>query len=101
MAEGKLRIGTCQFSVGRHIRRNSRVICDFMRKAKKAKADIVHFSECALSGYVGTDFPNFAGYDWDLLHDETEKVMTLAGGLGIWAALTDLLSRTSRSTASI
>jgi predicted amidohydrolase len=87
MAQGRLRIATCQFAVGRNIRRNSREICDFLGKAKKAKADIVHFSECALSGYVGTDFPNFAGYDWDLLHEETEKVMALAGELGIWVVL--------------
>jgi len=87
MAKGKLRIATIQFAVGRHIRRNSREIRGFIRKAKKAKAEIVHFSECALSGYVGTDFPNFAGYDWDLLYSETEKVMALAGELGIWVVL--------------
>jgi len=47
----------------------------------------VHFSECALSGYVGTDFPNFEGYDWDLLKAETEKVIALAGELGLWVVL--------------
>ena len=54
-----LKIATCQFGVSESVKRNSRMICDFLHKAKKAKADIVHFSECALSGYVGTDFPNF------------------------------------------
>jgi predicted amidohydrolase len=58
-----------------------------LRKAKKAKADIVHFSECALSGYVGTDFPNFGGYDWDLLKAETQKIMALAAELGLWIVL--------------
>jgi predicted amidohydrolase len=38
-----------------------------MRKAKKAGAEIAHFPECALSGYVGFDFPNFDGFDWELL----------------------------------
>ncbi len=47
----------------------------------------MHFSECALSGYVGTDFPNFEYYDWDLLREETEKVMALAAKLGIWVVL--------------
>ena len=63
-----------------------------MRKAGRAGADIVHFSECALSGYVGTDFPSFRGYDWDLLKSETQKVMSLAGELACglcWAARTD------------
>jgi len=76
-----------QFTVGRSVKRNSLAICEFMPKAKKAKADIVHFSECALSGYVGTDFPNFKGYDWGLLKEETEKIMALAAKLKLWVVL--------------
>ena len=82
-----LKIATCQFAVGRSIRRNSRAICRFVRRAAEAKADIVHFPECALSGYVGTDFPNFDGYDWALLGSETEKIMDVAAELGIWVVL--------------
>ncbi len=87
MASGILKIATCQFAVGASVKRNSRVICELLRKAEKAKADVVHFSECALSGYVGTDFPNFDGYDWDLLRAETQKVMALAAELGLWIVL--------------
>ncbi|MHC4255023.1 MAG: carbon-nitrogen hydrolase family protein, partial [Planctomycetota bacterium] len=54
---------------------------------KKTKADIVHFSECALSGYVGTDFPNFEGYDWQLLKEKTEKIISLAKKLQMWIVL--------------
>jgi len=87
MADGVLKIATCQFAVGASIKRNSRTICVFLHKAKKAKADIVHFSECALSGYVGTDFPNFDGYDWDLLRQETQKIMAFATELSLWVVL--------------
>lgn len=87
MANRCLKIATCQFAVGRSIRGNSRAICDFLRRAGEGGADIVHFSECALSGYVGTDFPSFAGYDWELLRAETEKAMSLAGELGLWVVL--------------
>ncbi|MHC4150157.1 MAG: carbon-nitrogen hydrolase family protein [Planctomycetota bacterium] len=87
MATGVLKVATCQFAVSRSIKRNARKICEFLRKAKKTKADVVHFSECALSGYVGTDFPNFAGYDWDLLREETQKILTLTGKLGLWVVL--------------
>ncbi len=87
MATGMLKIGLCQFPVSSSVKRNGRYIRNFVRKAADAGADIVHFSECALSGYVGTDFPNFEGYDWDLLKDETEKVMALAGECGIWVVL--------------
>ena len=40
-----------------------------------------------LSGYVGTDFPTFEGYDWDRLKDETLRIMALAGELGLWVVL--------------
>ncbi|MHC4532349.1 MAG: carbon-nitrogen hydrolase family protein [Planctomycetota bacterium] len=82
-----LKIATCQFGVSESVKRNAKNICDFLRKAKKARADIVHFSECALSGYVGTDFPNFAGYDWDLLKEETEKIISLTAKLKLWVVL--------------
>jgi predicted amidohydrolase len=82
-----LKVATCQFAVSSSIKRNARRICELLRKAKKSKADIVHFSECALSGYVGTDFPNFDGYDWELLEEETEKIMALTAKLGLWVVL--------------
>jgi predicted amidohydrolase len=87
MDAGVLKIATCQFAVGKDIRRNSRQIYKFLHKASKAGADIVHFSECALSGYVGTDFPNFQGYDWGLLKEETERIISLASKLGLWVVL--------------
>ena len=84
---GVLKIATCQFPVGRQIKQNSQAISGLIHEAHKAKADVVHFSECALSGYVGTDFPNFEGYDWDLLRQETEKIMALTAKLGLWVVL--------------
>ena len=87
MTAGVLKVATCQFAVGKDIRRNARQICEFLNKASKGDADIVHFPECALSGYVGTDFPSFAGFDWRLLGEETEKIMALAGRLGLWVVL--------------
>ncbi len=82
-----LKVATCQFAVSSSVKRNSRAICEFMRKSHKAKVDILHFSECALSGYVGTDFPNFDGYDWESLKQETEKIMALAAELRLWVVL--------------
>jgi predicted amidohydrolase len=87
MAKGILRVATCQFAVGASIKRNARQIGEFLREAKKAKADIAHFPECALSGYVGTDFANFEGYDWELLIEGTQKIMALAKKLRLWVVL--------------
>jgi predicted amidohydrolase len=36
---------------------------------------------------VGTDFPNFDGYDWGLLREETEEIMSLAARLRLWVVL--------------
>jgi len=87
MAKGLLKIATCQFAVGGSIRRNARRITDFISKAKKAKADVVHFSECALSGYAVFDFNPHQGYDWELLKAKTEKIMSLAAKCKIWVIL--------------
>ncbi len=82
-----LKVATCQFAVGKSIKRNSQQIQEFLQKAHKARADIVHFPECALSGYVGADFPNFDGYDWQLLEEETEKILGITKKLGLWVVL--------------
>ncbi|MBN1796224.1 MAG: carbon-nitrogen hydrolase family protein [Sedimentisphaerales bacterium] len=86
MAE-KLKIATCQFAVNRHIKRNTRQIREILGKAKKTKADIVHFPECALSGYAGVEFANFDGFNWELLRAETQKIMSYAKELGLWIIL--------------
>ena len=80
-------VATCQFAVSADVKRNSQAICAFLEKAAQAKADIVHFSECALSGYAGIDLPTLNGYDWNLLREETLKIMELAERLGLWVIL--------------
>jgi len=87
MTKGILKVATCQFAVGKSIKRNSQQIQKFLQKAHRAKADIVHFPECALSGYVGADFPNFDGYDWQLLKEETGKIVAITKKLGLWVVL--------------
>ena len=83
----KLRIATCQFAVDADIRRNLRTILRQMRRAKRARADVVHFSEVALSGYAGIEFTTFDGFDWDLLREATERVRDCARELKLWVVL--------------
>jgi len=87
MAKGVLKVATCQFAVSASVGRNSRRICAYLAKARRAKADIVHFPECALSGYASVDYTTFAGYDWDLLRQEASKIVALAGKLKLWVVL--------------
>ena len=87
MSAGVLRVATCQFAVSGSVKRNARQIHKFLRQAKKTKADIVHLPECALSGYAGKDFETLARFNWQLLREETKKIMALAAKLKLWVVL--------------
>ena len=87
MNKGILNIATCQFPVCADIETNARHIAALMRDAAEQEADIVHFSECALSGYAGVDFASFEGYHWGLLKEKTLEIIELAGELQIWVVL--------------
>lgn len=87
MTKGVLKIATCQFAVSGSIKRNARQICKFLRDAARAKADIAHFPECALSGYAGFDLPSLDGYDWQLLRQQTLDIIALAKKLQLWVVL--------------
>lgn len=84
---GKLLVATCQFPVSGNIAANGDWIRRQMREAAERKAGIVHFSECALSGYAGKEIETFDNFDWDTLRAETETIMALAKELGVWVVL--------------
>ena len=85
--QGKLRLATCQFPVSGDIAANADWIRRQIREAHDRDADLVHFPECALSGYAGNDFKSLADLNWDLLRKETESVMALAKELQVWVVL--------------
>lgn len=87
MTVKKLKVATCQFSVTGSIRRNVRMIHQFIRQAKTQRADIIHFSECAVSGYAGSDLPSTGGLDWQHLREETETIVQLAKKSKLWIVL--------------
>jgi deaminated glutathione amidase len=87
LANGILKIATCQFAVSGDIAQNSKYIQKLLRKAKKLDADIVHFPECALSGYAGADLENADEIDWPTLLDETKKIISLTAELKLWTVL--------------
>lgn len=87
MAASVLKVATCQFLVCASVEKNAANIRTFMQKAKDGGADIVHFSECALSGYGGANYDTLESFDWDLLCEKTREIMALAGKLKLWAAV--------------
>lgn len=87
---GKIRIASCQFPVSADIMENLRWIEDQLTQAKLRKADIVHFPECALSGYPGADMETLDDFDWKLLHRATDSILTLARTFQTWIILGSL-----------
>jgi predicted amidohydrolase len=84
---GKIRIASCQFPISSDIMENLRWIENQMTDAKLAKVDIVHFPECALSGYPGADMETLDDFDWELLHMATDSILTLARTFKTWIVL--------------
>lgn len=83
----KLKIATSQFSVSHDIRLNVNSITKQMEEAQREMCDVIHFPEGSLSGYAGTDFYSFQGYDWKLLKECTENIIRLAKKLNLWVLL--------------
>jgi predicted amidohydrolase len=80
-------IALAQTPVGADVARNARHITAMMRKAKTAGAQLVQFTEGALSGYgkkVLTPFEQWRMEDWARLRRESEEIAHLAGELGLW-----------------
>lgn len=84
---GTIRIASCQFPVSSDIAANFEWIRSQITEAKLKKADIVHFPECALSGYPGPDHQSLENFSWNLLHQFTDSVLNHAKHMNIWVLL--------------
>lgn len=84
---GKIRIASCQFPVSDDVGQNANWITKQMKEAVAFGAEIVHFPECALSGYPGVDHKTIEDFDWDELRAHTKEVMELAAELNVMVLL--------------
>jgi predicted amidohydrolase len=84
---GKVTIASCQFPVSSSIVENYDYIKSQIIEAKLKGAEIVHFSECALSGYPGVDMESLERFNWNLLYEKTDSVLSLAKQLKVWIIL--------------
>jgi predicted amidohydrolase len=86
-ASQSLTIALAQTPVSPDIARNLRHITAMMRRAKAAGADLVQFTEGALSGYGRkrlTPFEQWREADWTRLRQASDEIAVLAGQLGLW-----------------
>lgn len=86
---GKIRIAVAQTEVTTDPGANGAAIRGAMRQAADRGARLVHFSEGALSGYVGPAKEYYAGWriDWAPVTEELRATMALAAELGVWAVV--------------
>lgn len=82
-----IRVATCQFSVEADIEHNRRCILRQIKQAAEKKADVVHFSECALSGYVGVDLPDLSVLNWEQLTEASRDIQIAAKEARTWVLL--------------
>ena len=87
LTQEKLKVATCQFPVTGEVKSNANYIKKFIIEAAQNQADIVHFSEAALSGYPPEDIPSFENFDWEALRAVTYEIMDLARKNNIWIIL--------------
>jgi predicted amidohydrolase len=80
-------VATCQFSVEAKISHNRDWILRQIDEAARRGAHVVHFSECALSGYAGVDIPDIEALDWDALRAATREIQAAAKKRRVWVLL--------------
>jgi len=83
----RLVVATCQYSVEADIDHNRRWVLKQIDEAAASGAQVVHFSECALSGYAGVDIPSVQSLNWEKLRSATREVMNAARRRRVWVLL--------------
>jgi predicted amidohydrolase len=82
-----LKVATCQFPTSADVGRNLQYVLRQICQAKDHGADVVHFPEACLSGYVGHDFASFERFDWEQLAKSARAVLALAKERKVWVLL--------------
>ncbi len=79
-----LKVATCQFPVGGDVGSNLAWMARQVGEAAGSGADVVHFPEAAATGYAGTEFATWEGFDWGALDEAHGEMCRLAGENGVW-----------------
>ena len=87
MTKQPLTFATAQSYISADVEENGREVRRLMTQARQAGADLIHFTEGALSGYVKKQIKGWEEVDWASLRRELEATAHLAGELGIWTVL--------------
>ncbi len=88
MSRGKIRVATCQFAEAFNPRRNAAIVRRYLAKAKQQRAELVHFHEACMSGYlVRKNAPPRTPEYWATMRHAVESVCAEARRLRLWVVL--------------
>jgi len=80
-------LATAQSYISADVRENGRELRRLIELAKQEGADIVHFPEAAMSGYVRRQILDWSEVDWKILQEELNETAKFAGEMGIWVVV--------------
>ena len=83
----KITLATCQFPISRDVDANLRHAVRQIEQAAAKGAQLVHFSEAALSGYLGVEIKTPAQIGWEQLRASMREVMAQAQRSGVWVVI--------------
>jgi len=81
-----LKVAAVQIPVTGDLEINYRRMCSWMRRSAAAGAELVQFSETALTGYYRIHLKDMSLLDRELLEKRNSDLRNLAAKLGIWLA---------------
>ena len=82
-----MRLATAQSLVSGDLAANALGIRELIKLAAEAGADLVHFPESSLSGFVGGDIPDWQSFDWTAYEAERAGIQALCAANGIAAVI--------------
>lgn len=83
----KLVLATCQFPVDEDPRRNLGFATRQIAAARARGADLVHFSEACISGYLGVEVSSHDAAGWERIAAAMEEVMAAARLHRVWVVV--------------
>lgn len=88
MKPGKIRVAVCQFAESFSPRRNGAVVRRYLSVARQRGAELVHFHEACMSGYLARKgAPRLDEAYWGALREAVESVCAEARRLRLWVVL--------------